>query len=132
MKNRIVMLQNITFFGTLASFGFLLVAISGAIATETNEPQRATKFQPITQPIENKIAVTLGGLGLIGAELWWFVLSKPKPRQASTQAGVQEVTVTVDGGYEPSQIVGLWPSKPKIKMKRTTFYTKFFASLSSA
>jgi plastocyanin domain-containing protein len=101
MKKRIATFKKITFFGTLAGFGFLLGAISGVIAAEPD----TTQFHPIAQPVENKVAVTLGGLGLIGAELWWFLLSKPKSRKASTQAGVQEVTVTVDGGYEPSQIV---------------------------
>lgn len=99
------MIKKVTFWGTLAGFGFLLGAISGVMAAEKNTQQKTTQFHPIMQPIENKVAVTLGGLGLIGAELWWFLLSKPKSRQASTQGGVQEVTVTVDGGYEPSQIV---------------------------
>ncbi|MBD1869206.1 cupredoxin domain-containing protein [Cyanobacteria bacterium FACHB-471] len=62
-------------------------------------------FQRIEQPLWLKGAVTASGLGLIGLELWWFLLSKPKSRQATAQGGVQEVTVTVDGGYEPSQIV---------------------------
>jgi plastocyanin domain-containing protein len=105
MKNRITMLQKVTFFGTLAGFGFLLGAISGVMATEMETQQTATRFQPIAQPLENRIGVTLGGLGLIGAELWWFVLSKPKSRKVRTQGGIQEVTITVDGGYEPSQIV---------------------------
>jgi plastocyanin domain-containing protein len=105
MKKRIATLKKVTFWGTLAGFGFLLGAISGVIAAEIDAPQTATQFQPIAQPIENRIGVTLSGLGLIGAELWWFLLSKPKSRKASTQGGVQEVTVTVDGGYEPSQIV---------------------------
>ena len=97
--------KKIAFFSTLAGFGLLLGAILGVLAAETDTQQTATQFQPIVQPIENKVVVTLGGLGLIGAELWWFLLSKSKSRQASTQGGVQEVTVTVDGGYEPSQIV---------------------------
>lgn len=105
------MLSKATFFGTLAGFGFLLGAISGAIAAETpassnmTHSSTSTQFQRIDQPLANKVAVTLGGLGLIGLELWWFLLSKPKSQQAQTQGGIQEVTVTVDGGYEPSRIV---------------------------
>ncbi|HEY9693983.1 MAG TPA: cupredoxin domain-containing protein [Oculatellaceae cyanobacterium] len=103
------MFKKATFFGTLAGFGFLLGAISGAIAAETHPNEHATTastgFQRIEQPLRNKVAVTLGGLGLIGLELWWFLLSKPKSRQATTSGEIQEVTVTVDGGYEPSQIV---------------------------
>ncbi len=106
------MLKKATFFGTLAGLGFLLGAISGAIAAEADmnnmsghaAPQ-SNQFQRIEQPMGNKVAVTLGGLGLIGLELWWFLLSKPKLRRAATTGGIQEVTVTVDGGYEPSQIV---------------------------
>jgi plastocyanin domain-containing protein len=66
---------------------------------------RLTQSKPHSFVALNKVAVTVGGLGLIGLELWWFLLSKPKSRQATTQGGIQEVTVTVDGGYEPSQIV---------------------------
>lgn len=68
---------------------------------QTRQPEQ---FRRIEQPFANKAIVTLGGLGLIGLELWWFLLSKPKPRKASIQSGIQEVTITVDGGYEPSQI----------------------------
>nr|WP_297084667.1 cupredoxin domain-containing protein [Thermoleptolyngbya sp. C42_A2020_037] len=86
-------------------------ASSRAIAQETHtdmQPsttEKAGQFQRIEQPLWAKVAVTAGGLGLIGLELWWFLLSKPQSRKATTQSGVQEVTVTVDGGYEPSQIV---------------------------
>jgi plastocyanin domain-containing protein len=66
---------------------------------------RSTEFQQIEQPLTHRMIVTLAGAGLIGLELWWFLLSKPKSRQAATQGGVQTVVVTVDGGYEPSQIV---------------------------
>lgn len=106
------MLRKATFFGTLAGLGFLLGAISGALATESNmnnmtehNASQSKQFQRIEQPLGNKIAVTIGGLGLIGLDLWWFLLSKPKSRQAIAKGGIQEVTVTVDGGYEPSQIV---------------------------
>lgn len=106
------MLKKATFFGTLAGLGFLLGTISGALAAEPgmsdmdggNLPQ-TNQFQRIEQPLGSRIAVTLGGLGLIGLELWWFLLSKPKARPAAIKGNIQEVTVTVDGGYEPSQIV---------------------------
>jgi plastocyanin domain-containing protein len=107
-----VMLRKATFWSTLAGLGFLLGAISGVIAAETNmnnmseqaAPQ-TSHFQRIDQPIANRIAVTAGGLALIGLDLWWFLFSKPNSQQASTEGGIQEITVTVDGGYEPSQIM---------------------------
>ncbi|QKD81582.1 cupredoxin domain-containing protein [Thermoleptolyngbya sichuanensis A183] len=96
----------------VAIVGMLCGMVSNeAIAQETHtEIQHSTsknagQFQRIEQPLWAKVAVTAGGLGLIGLELWWFLLSKPKSRKATTQGGIQEVTVTVDGGYEPSQIV---------------------------
>ena len=48
---------------------------------------------------------TIGRLGLMGLELWWFLLAKPKSRQVTAQGGIQAVTVTVNDGYEPSNIV---------------------------
>lgn len=32
-----------------------------------------TKFQQVDQPLSAKAAVTVGGLALIAAELWWFL-----------------------------------------------------------
>ncbi|QYO68580.1 hypothetical protein JVX88_20020 [Leptolyngbya sp. 7M] len=53
---------------------------------DMNEMQPQTEqtgqFRRIEQPLGNKVAVTLGGLGLIGLELWWFLLSKPKSKKA--------------------------------------------------
>ncbi len=64
-----------------------------------------SEFQRIDQPLWVKGAVTAAGLGLIGLELWWFLGSKPKSRSAQTHDGIQQVTITVDGGYEPSRVV---------------------------
>jgi plastocyanin domain-containing protein len=101
------MLKYTTLLSTLAGLSFCLGATSGAIATDM--PEHASKtnpqFRSIEQPLSHKAIVTLGGLGLIGLELWWFLLSKSKPRQVAAQDGLQEVTVTVDGGYDPSQII---------------------------
>jgi plastocyanin domain-containing protein len=41
----------------------------------------------------------------MGLELWWFLLSHPKTKQAQSIQGLQEVNITVDGGYEPGFIV---------------------------
>ena len=99
---------------SLASLGLVIGLVSGRATaqmphdmneTQTHQTEQTGQFRRIEQPLSNKVAVTIGGLGLIGLELWWFLLSKPKSRKATTQGGVQEVTVTVDGGYEPSQIV---------------------------
>lgn len=38
--------------------------------------EQVSQFQKIEQPVGLKLAVALGGLGLIGAELWWFMFSK--------------------------------------------------------
>ncbi len=103
-----IMLKRTTFYGTIAGLGFLFGTISGALATEMATKSHSTEslqFRRIEQPLENKIAVTFGGLGLISLELWWFLLSKPKSQNVEAHGGIQEVTVTVDGGYDPSRIV---------------------------
>lgn len=106
------MVKKATFLGTLAGLGLWLSAISAGVAAETNmsgmnqhPAAQPNQFQRIDQPLSNKIVVTLGGLGLIGLELWWFLVSKPKSRTAIADSDVQEITVTVDGGYEPNRIV---------------------------
>ena len=43
--------------------------ISTSVAKETSQ------FSQIEQPLGLKLAVALAGLGLIGAELWWFKFS---------------------------------------------------------
>jgi len=50
------------------------------------------------------VEIALGGLFLIGAQLWWFLGSKPKSQKAEISEGVQEVMITVDGGYVPSLV----------------------------
>jgi plastocyanin domain-containing protein len=88
MREKTTMPKNVTFFGTLAGFGFLLGVISGAIAAEmpvehsTQATSNTHQFQRIEQPLSSKVAVTLCGLGLISLELWWFLRSKPKSQKA--------------------------------------------------
>jgi plastocyanin domain-containing protein len=107
------MVNKTAIIGSIASLGVVLGIASGEAVAQmphdmnerhSSDTEQTAQFRRIEQPLANKVAVTLGGLGLIGLELWWFLLSKPKSRQATTHGGIQEVTVTVDGGYEPSQI----------------------------
>lgn len=106
------MLKPTKIIGSIASLGVVLGIASGAAIaqipheTHPSQTEQTSQLRPIEQPLSNKVAVTLAGLGLIGLELWWFLLSKPKSHKAiAAGGGIQEVTVTVDGGYEPSRIV---------------------------
>ncbi|MEX0271477.1 cupredoxin domain-containing protein [Leptolyngbyaceae cyanobacterium UHCC 1019] len=106
------MIRKSVLIGNIASFGILLGMPAGeAVAQmqhdemQSTTPKQPGQFQRIEQPLWVKAAVTAGGFGLIGLELWWFLLSKPKSRKATIERGIQEITVMVDGGYDPSQIV---------------------------
>ncbi|MEG3437284.1 cupredoxin domain-containing protein [Pannus brasiliensis CCIBt3594] len=105
------MVKKIALAGAIAGLGLVFGTVApGAVAEMSGDGAHPSGegftggFQRVEQPIANKIAVTLGGLGLIGLELGWFLWSKPKSRRATAREGIQEVTVTVDGGYEPSRI----------------------------
>lgn len=104
-----MLLQKITI-ATITSLGLSLgVATSSTIAqihdpTHPAETSPTSKFQRLEQPLWVKGTVAAAGLGLIGLELWWFLGSKPKSRRAQTNKGIQEITITVDGGYEPSRV----------------------------
>jgi plastocyanin domain-containing protein len=98
--------------GSLVGFGLLLGVASGA-STQPSPPaahqHQATaqmgQFLQIEQPVALKVGVVLGGLALICLELWWFLWSQPRSQQAAPTQGVQELKITVDGGYEPSRVV---------------------------
>lgn len=40
--------------------------------------EQSSQFQKIEQPLGLKIFIALSGLGLIGAELWWFIFAKAR------------------------------------------------------
>ena len=71
---------------SLAGIGFLIaIASPKAMAQMPVEmsisKEKNLEFRRIEQPLGLKAAVTLGGIGLIGLELWWFLFSKPKAVQ---------------------------------------------------
>ena len=71
------MLNNKYLVSTLVGLSLLCSPASAQI------PEQTKQFQRIEQPIGLKIGVTLGGLALIGTELWWFVFSKTKSQQVA-------------------------------------------------
>ncbi|MDJ0742977.1 MAG: cupredoxin domain-containing protein [Xenococcaceae cyanobacterium MO_167.B27] len=88
-------------------FTFLLsLGLIFASAQVSHAQVKSTsKFYRIEQPLSLKLLVTLGGLGLIGAEGWWFLFSKTKSQRTITSQGIQELEILVDGGYKPDRIV---------------------------
>jgi plastocyanin domain-containing protein len=52
-----------------------------------------------------RILVLLAGLAAIGWIIWYFFLARRSSAQATIDPrGVQEVTITVQGGYQPSEV----------------------------
>jgi plastocyanin domain-containing protein len=79
--------------GCFTSLGLLIFG-GEVIAQNThkmphNKNSQTTEFQRIEQPLWVKAAVTTGGLGLIGLNLWWFLLSKPKFQKAVLSDGIK-------------------------------------------
>ena len=103
-KNRII--------SSLAGLGFLLALTTNSTLAQNNREvkmpastgEQTSQFQKIEQPVGLKLAVAVGGLGLIGAELWWFMFGKTKSQKAQVKRGIQEVDIVVDGGYTPDRI----------------------------
>ncbi len=52
-----------------------------------------------------EIGVVIGGAAAIAFVLWWFFGERQAVRVEAGAAGVQEVKVTVKGGYSPDTIV---------------------------
>ena len=85
---------------------FMFMASSGQAVTMPSEHSHSTtQFRRIEQPLGLKAIVTLGGLGLVGLELWWFLFSQPTTKKAEPDQGIQSLNIFVDGGYEPALIV---------------------------
>ena len=62
-------------------------------------------IQAITRLDGAEIGVTVGGLALIVLTRWYFFGPRERVAAQTTAAGVQEIQVTVKGGYSPDVIV---------------------------
>jgi len=67
--------------------------------------EAAPLWRTIPQPLALQVLVAASGLALIAAELWWF-LGPPGAGVAAGEAeqGMQEITITVQGGYVPARV----------------------------
>ncbi|MHC5727100.1 MAG: hypothetical protein ACYTXY_23780 [Nostoc sp.] len=56
----------------------LLTVTSGVTLAEmpAHSSEQTSQSQHIEQPLGLKVGVAIGGLALIGLELWWFLLYK--------------------------------------------------------
>lgn len=66
----------------IAGVGLMLSMTGASVAQRSSAQMQPTEptptFHRIDQPIGLKTAVTVGGIGLIGVELWWFLFSKSR------------------------------------------------------
>ncbi|MBC1260441.1 ATPase P [Synechococcus sp. BSF8S] len=75
--------------------------VAAAAALTSGEPL----WRTIEQPLVLRLAVTAAGLALIAAELWWFLARHGEAVAAREgERGLQEITITVDGGYSPARV----------------------------
>ncbi|CAD5928567.1 hypothetical protein PCC9214_01130 [Planktothrix tepida] len=72
----------------------ILIANSAPLrAMESHSEPSNNQFRTIEQSLSTKMVVTAGGLALIGLELWWFLLSKPKAKKATINQNIQELEI---------------------------------------
>jgi plastocyanin domain-containing protein len=78
------MLNKSQLLGHFVGLGLLLSITSALPATAATSAKissvQSHKFPRIEQPLALKLGVTVGGVALIGLELWWFMLSHKKPQ----------------------------------------------------
>jgi plastocyanin domain-containing protein len=90
-------MNKIAIIGSVASLGLVFGVTSNKTVAQMSHEQmqpsqtkQTSQFRRIEQPLWAKAAVTAGGLGLIGLELWWFLLSKPKSQKAQSSSGLNK------------------------------------------
>ena len=71
----------------------LVLGVAEGVTAEMPAQHLKDRFRPIEQPLSLKVAVTLGGVGLIAAELWWFLWSKNSPPQTTNNQDIRQNTL---------------------------------------
>ena len=52
----------------------------------------------------DKIIVIVGGIGLIGFIVWYFLMRPEEKAEARAEQGMQEIKITVERGYSPEVV----------------------------
>ncbi|ADI65726.1 hypothetical protein [Trichormus azollae] len=80
------MLNQKKFWMMLACLVLLTSSPASAKISNSHSPHNQ-QLQHIEKPLGVKIALTTGGLGLMGIELWWFIFSKSIAGVKTQRAG---------------------------------------------
>ena len=90
-------------FGNIIGLVVLMFTVSAGpvVSMSSDHSMTNPQFRPIEQPLALKAIVTLGGLGLIGLELWWFLWSQPKTQNSKSEEGIQVFNITVEEEDKP-------------------------------
>ena len=93
--------KNVIFSHIILAILILMASGKGAFSMSSDHSMTNPQFRPIEQPLAPKAIVTLGGLGLIGLELWWFLWSQPKTQNSKSEEGIQAFNITVEEEDKP-------------------------------
>ena len=96
MKTKLLLLSSLT---------GIILGLTTMLPVTASETKSNQGFEKLEQPLIVKLLVSASGVGLIGLELWWFLLSEKTAKKADIKEDTQEVTITVDGGYDPAEII---------------------------
>lgn len=95
MMSKIGLLVSVIGLGICFSQGASAVAQMPHSEMPSAVHEQTGQFRRIEQPFWLKATVTASGLGLIGLELWWFLLSQPRLRNRTTAGEYQETQAAV-------------------------------------
>ena len=74
-----------------------------------------------------ELIVVIASVAVAGF-LWWFFFGPKKVREAALRDGVQEVTITVKGGYSPDGMVGLMEMLNRLNKEKPAASMTLFAT----
>ena len=80
--------------------------------------RRLIRFCEVNGMDTTEILVIIGGVGLIALTLWYFFGEREAASAETNASGVQEIKVTVKGGYSPDVISAKANRKLRLNFRR--------------